>query len=80
MIPLKKEQILLVAQKRRGTIKVCCIFCERRIGWYDLTNIEILLKTHGFTACNECMQHYLSIAIPNELSKKEGYIYRNPLE
>jgi hypothetical protein len=57
-LPMSKQQAMFVAQKRRGTVKVCCIFCERRVGWFDIINIEIVMRRSGFVACEDCLANY----------------------
>ena len=57
-IPLSKNQISMVASKRRGTAKISCVFCDRRIGWLSVTEIEYMMNEFGLPICDYCIEGY----------------------
>lgn len=46
--------------KRNMKVKVCCIFCERRIGWMSLEQIANHLNDNqGICCCEQCSVRFM---------------------
>lgn len=58
MIPLNKNDILFIVQKRRDKIKVSCVFCDKRLGWFDVDTLKIMLSKDGISMCEHCEHQY----------------------
>jgi hypothetical protein len=54
MLPLGLEDAIKVINRRRGRIKINCVFCERRVGWMDISGMELMIKRFGVSVCADC--------------------------
>ena len=56
--PLRKEDAMKVIERRIGKVKILCVFCERRIGWYFPEEITKMISQHHLTMCEICKPFY----------------------
>lgn len=63
MIPLKPSDIQAVLNKRKGRVKIDCVLCDRRIGWYSPETIVKIIERVGVTMCDDCRKQTIQMGV-----------------
>lgn len=57
-MPLHEDEVKTIYNKRKDRLRINCIFCERRVGWFDLRTINQIMIEDRIIMCEYCKDEY----------------------
>lgn len=65
-MPLHDDEVKTIYEKRKDRLRISCIFCERRVGWYDIRSIDQIMRNDRIIMCDQCRNQYSHLFINQE--------------
>lgn len=59
MLPLNPNDVIAIIERRRlKPFQINCAFCNRRLGWFEIKSLELIISKNPVPMCHECQIEY----------------------